>query len=203
MGVLSQALVLAFSCKLPASCLRLLFVVLLSMLSGLAMASSDNAARSPTVGEYKVKAAFLYHFAKFIKWPMEARTGELAVCVIGVDPFGSALDALAGKQVGVTLVSVRRLQRPDEMMNCHMVFIGSSERPRLARILASIQDTQILTISDIPSFVKKGGMIMLHMEGSKVRFSINLTAVRSAKLAVSGHLLRLARRVYQNGEESP
>ena len=207
MSLLNHALARIFSAlrsQLPARCLKLLFVVLLGMISGQAViAASGHTASSPAVGEYKVKAAFLYHFAKFIEWPTEAGSNELVVCVLGVDPFGAALKAIAGKQVGDMQLTVRRLQRPDEMASCHMVFVSASEQPRLAGILTRLQGEQILTISDIPGFVEQGGMIMFHMEGPKLRFSVNMKAVRSTKLVISGHLLRLARRIHGNEEGRP
>lgn len=190
--------------RLSASCLRLLFIVLLAMLGGLAvMASQNNAVRSPAVSEYNVKAAFLYHFAKYITWSLETKTQELVVCVVGIDPFGTALDALSGKRVGTAPVVIQRLQQPDNMLDCHIAFISASEQPRLNSILTIVQNTQVLTISDIPSFIEKGGMIMFHMERSKVRFSINLTAMHSAQLEISGHLLRLARQVYKSEGGTP
>lgn len=54
---------------------------------------------SPT--EYEVKAAYLYNFGRFVEWPNQATAAggrPFAVCVLGQDPFGQALDAaLAGK----------------------------------------------------------------------------------------------------------
>ncbi|VAX07992.1 hypothetical protein MNBD_GAMMA26-1678 [hydrothermal vent metagenome] len=182
----------------------LLLALLLGMLSGLnAVAAPNNAAHPPTAGEYTVKAAFLYHFAKFVEWPVATRSSELTICIVGVDPFGATLDTITGKQVGTAQVSVQRLQKLSKTVHCHIVFISTSEQSRLDSILSDTRDAMILTISEIPGFAEKGGMVLFHMEDSKVRFSINLTAMRSAQLTASGHLLRLARQVYQNEEDNP
>ena len=40
-------------------------------------------------GEYDVKAAYLYNFAKFVEWPPEAfpaPDAPFAICVLGQDP---------------------------------------------------------------------------------------------------------------------
>src|ERR1700733_6570688 len=42
-----------------------------------------------SIDEYRVKAAFLYNFAKFVEWP--AHTGAddtFVICVLGRSPFG-------------------------------------------------------------------------------------------------------------------
>ncbi len=47
----------------------------------------------------KVKAAYLYNFARFVKWPGDAFEDEQAPIVIGVvgrDPFGAVLDPKKG-----------------------------------------------------------------------------------------------------------
>src|ERR1035438_293637 len=59
--------------------------------------SAAIAADEPTL-EYQVKAAFLLHFTKFIEWPSSAfadASAPFAICVLGKDPFGHALDDVA------------------------------------------------------------------------------------------------------------
>src|SRR3954463_16078655 len=51
-------------------------------------------ARKPT--EYEVKAAYLYNFGKFVRWPatVTPAAGEgFFMCVLGRNPFGSSLDS--------------------------------------------------------------------------------------------------------------
>ena len=52
--------------------------------------------------EYAVKAAYLYNFAKYVEWPSAVFTrpdAPMAICIVGENPFGAALSALAGKAV--------------------------------------------------------------------------------------------------------
>ncbi len=49
-------------------------------------------------------------------------------------------------------------------------------------------------------FLESGGIINFVMEEKKVRFEINMTAAKSAKLKIRSQLLRLAKRVI--GEDS-
>jgi hypothetical protein len=53
----------------------------------------------------------------------------------------------------------------------------------------------ILTVSDAPGFVNRGGMIEFVLDSNRVRFEINLAAARAAGLNLSSELLRVATAV--------
>jgi len=71
-----------------------------------------NPAEVPRPSEYEVKAAFLYNFAKFVKWPEDEPMGPtFVIAVLGKDPFGEILDrTLAGKTVLDKKVEIRRIE---------------------------------------------------------------------------------------------
>jgi hypothetical protein len=61
-------------------------------------------ALKPAAIEYKVKAAFILNFARFVEWPENAFATPTSDLVIGVlgrdDPFGVTLDeTIRGKTV--------------------------------------------------------------------------------------------------------
>ncbi len=64
------------------------------------------------VNEYQVKAAFIFNFAKFVEWPVDAsgEPGVLVVGVVGDDPFGGALDRLNGSLVNGRRLRIRHLR---------------------------------------------------------------------------------------------
>lgn len=52
-----------------------------------------------------------------------------------------------------------------------------------------------MTVSDIPHFSKRGGMIEFVPEGNRVRFGINLDSAVRSRLTVSSELLKVAMTV--------
>src|SRR5512146_3358159 len=53
-------------------------------------------ATAQRVSEYQVKAAYLYQFLNFVEWPPRsagAADASYEICILGIDPFGSDLDA--------------------------------------------------------------------------------------------------------------
>lgn len=150
----------------------------------------------PQAQEYVVKAAYLYNFAKFVDWPSQVfatANSPLTLCLVGENPFDGALNALAGKSVRERRLMIRDLQHSNSADDCHMVFISASEQEKLDYALAEFAHKPVLTVSDIRGFADAGGMIGLVKMGQRVRFEVNIPALRQADLAVSSHLLKLAR----------
>lgn len=156
-------------------------------------------AQSAKPPDYEVKAAYLYNFGRFVEWPAKvtaAKTGAFSICVLGEDPFGPALDAtLAGERIGNQKVVARRISSPHESVDCQILFISTSEASRLNKIIDSLDKTAVLTVSDIPQFSQHRGMIQLVLEGSRIRFEVNLTATQRAGLTLSSELLKVATAV--------
>jgi len=146
--------------------------------------------------EYRIKAAFIYNFAKFTEWPANSfadRGAPLRICVYGEDPFGAALEGIAGKTVQGRRVEIARLDELSSGDACHLLFISESEAPNLAGILAELQRQPILTVADMPGFADAGGIINLKInEEEKIRFEINVAKARLAGLRLSAKLLSLA-----------
>lgn len=156
---------------------------------------------APRASEYAVKAALIYNLAKFVTWPQTAlpAPGEpLAVCVLGSDPFGSALDeTLKDRQVGGRPLAVRRVAEPDPA--CHVLFVSSSEHKRLGVILEKVRKASVLTVSDTEGFNRAGGIIELVMEADAVHFHLNAAAAEQAHLQISARLRTLEPRSHQHG----
>jgi hypothetical protein len=152
--------------------------------------------------EYQVKAAYLYNFGRFVKWPAGVAAGKgdsFPVCVLGRDPFGPVLDStLAGEALEGKPVVIRRIAREQDAADCRILFVSSTEEHHLKEILAAIDQAGVLTVSDIPGFSRRGGMIQFVMEGDRVRFEINLATAESARLVLSSELLKVAAAVRRN-----
>ncbi len=168
----------------------------------LVLAMEVGPAEAPRPGEYDVKAAFLYNFAKFVKWPEEQTLGPtFIVAVLGEDPFRGILEkTLTGKTILERTVEVRRLSTPEAAGKVQILFIGSSEKPRLADILKTLEGRSVLTVGEMDSFSDRGGMITFKLKNDIVRFDINLAQVERAHLKMSSQLIRLAERVISKAD---
>jgi hypothetical protein len=167
------------------------------------LGASALPAQQPRPNEYQVKATYLYNFGRFVKWPdavLAGKSDSFSVCVLGQDPFGPILDAtLAGEALDGKPVVLHRISKPQDGGECRILFISSAEEKRLKEILGSLGEGGVLTVSDMPGFMRRGGMIQFVLEGDKVRFEINLESAESARLVLSSELLKVAASVKRNG----
>lgn len=148
--------------------------------------------------EYALKAALLYKIARFVQWPDDAfrnNGNQIILGVLGKDPFGESLDILENKLIKDKKIVIKRFQSIDDLAPSHILFISSSEKKQLDKILNTLQNQKVLTVSDTESFVQNGGIINFIFVDENIRFEINASAAKQANLKISSMLLRLATSV--------
>ena len=157
---------------------------------------SSGFAQSPPPSEYQIKAAFLYNFAKFVEWPTQAFAGPRSPVVIGVlgkNVFGDDLEqTIRDKTVNNHPFQFKQFHSVDEVTNCQILFISTSEKERLPKILSGLRGASVLTVSEMDHFTDTGGMINFVIEDNRVHFQINDAAAKKAGLKISSKLLSLA-----------
>jgi len=153
------------------------------------------AQPKPALTPDDVEAAYLYNFGKFVAWPPEAGAGSrpFSICILGRDDFGGKLDGLiAGETIQGRRIVARRLPSVATADSCQIVFIGESEEAHLVKDLDALARKPVLTVSSLPVFLNRGGMIQFVLENNRVRFAVNLPAAQETGLSLSSELLKVA-----------
>jgi hypothetical protein len=142
-----------------------------------------------------IEAAYLYNFGKFVRWPAApaAASSPFSICLLGEDGFSGTLDSLIRNETheGRRIVT-RRLVSAAAAGDCDIVFLGQQEEPRLSRDLAALDKRPVLTVSALPDFLDRGGMIQFMLQNNRVRFAVNLPTAEQAGLSLSSELLKVA-----------
>jgi hypothetical protein len=158
--------------------------------------ASTNAAAADQSLEYGVKAAFLAKFGLFVEWPettFSSPNQSFLLCVLGDDPFGSAFDKISGQQaVKGRRIEVRRLKTVSKDNNCQILYVATSEAPRVGQILESLRGSSTLTVTDGRSATEPAGMINFVIKDDRVRFDIDEEMAAQNGLFISSTLLGLA-----------
>jgi len=167
-------------------------------LSALLLPTDLSRAQNSQPGEYQIKAAFIFNFAKFVEWPASALptpTSPIVIGVLGENPFGDTLEkTVQNKTVEDHPLQIKWFQNAADATNCHILFISASEKPRLPAIIKALNGNTVLTVADMDHFNEGGGMIAFVMEGTKIRFRINNEPAIRVGLKISSKLLSLASR---------
>ena len=178
----------------PASVASLILII---SFSPVAMALQPDPR---PLREYRIKAAFLYNFAKFVEWPSQAFEDNDSTLILGVfgdDPFGAALQSLSGKTVRGRRLTIKRFDSLLDLDQCHILFITASAQQQQQEALESLEGSNVLTVGEMQRFAQMGGIINFVIRKNKLRFEINLGAGKRAGLMISSQLLNLADSVVQ------
>jgi hypothetical protein len=145
--------------------------------------------------EDDVKAVYLFNFSRFVRYPAAdlpaAKTFD--ICLIGHDDIGPLLQSVVkNENVNGQPVRILQLPRAADARTCAIAYMGSSEASRIDKDLAALDGSNALTVSDVPHFTDRGGMIQFVLQNNRVRFAVNLSPAEHAHLALSSELLKVA-----------
>jgi len=157
------------------------------------------SAEAQPVSETQVKAAYLFSFAKFVKWPAEtlpATTGPIRLCILNDVSFQVQLDLIVrNKSIDGHPILVILVQNAEQSRSCQELFISSAAKQNPRPIIESLRGTTVLTVGETEGFVEEGGIINFILQDDRVHFQVNQKAANQAGIKMSSQLLSLARLV--------
>ena len=150
--------------------------------------------------EYRIRAAFIYNFLKFVTWPnTHSSKDKTNVCIIGDGEFARSLPSLKS----TVRISIISSVPAGEISSCHILYIGKEEETNAAFIVSRASRHAILTISEARSFADNGGIIEIVrvdkniglFSNDKINLRINLKAAKLVGLNIDARLLQIAAEV--------
>ena len=165
---------------------KLLAVVLLA--SGSFMFCS---AQVNTVSQ--AQSMFIYNFSRLIQWPASYHTGDFVIGVMGNNDLYKTLQSyVANKKVGSQPISVKRFDSPADISKSHIIFVGNSRVNQLSSVIAKLQGSNTLIITERKGMVESGSAIDFFMDGEKLKFVMNTQNAQKYNLVVSKSLADMA-----------
>jgi hypothetical protein len=165
----------------------------------LCLAFPATAGWGQSVTDDQVKAAYIFNFAKFIEWPPQvfsASGAPMTFCVLGRSPVVDELDSsMGGKSINGHTIMVKHLHAPDEIKDCHLIFLAASAGKQQQKLIQAAKGSAVLLVAETPGFARSGGTINFITESGRLLFEVNINAAESAHLKISSKLLALARIV--------
>ena len=184
-------------------------IYILLLLLVLFRTSPALCAHATDSKEYKLKAAFIYNFIKFVTWPEDAgkQSESIKIAIIGEDPFAKNFDPIVKKTVKNKKIELmkyhdfNKIADSNSLGQYQVIFICKSESENVTKIINSVAGKPVLVISGIDNFAELDGMIGFVKRDNKIRFEINLNAAKLADLKISSQLLKLALRVIEKQQK--
>jgi hypothetical protein len=182
---------------MPGRCLLLMLLLVIFLPASLLAGPRDL--------ENRVKAAFLFHFTKFVEWPpasLPDASSPLRICVLGSSELEPLLLPLQQRQAGTHPLLLRRVETSDEIRGCQLLYLPLQQADRLQPLLAMLESYPVLTVSSIPDFAEQGGMIGFVRRDNRIRLEMNLAATREAGLQVNAQLIEVSERIFHSEASS-
>ncbi len=148
--------------------------------------------------EYEVKAAYIFNLVNATDWPATAFTSASApfnVCVARPSPFGPVLaETFHNERVGSHPVVVSVVDSPQEVAQCHLLFIGRDADGR-GTLQSGAAAAPVLTVGESRAFESRGGIITFVSEAGRIRFNVHHSSAAKRGLTLSSKVLQVARQV--------
>ena len=175
----------------------LLILFAITQLQWYKISAQDN------VEEYIFKRAFIYKVSvRFIEWPNGSnatnKNTPFIIAIIGEDPFEGKLNELENNKnlkINEKPIKVKNIHTFKEIETCDLLFISSSEKYDISKIIKETHGKPILTIGDTKGYAEKGVMIQMFIRGAYVRFNINKKEADACGIKISSYLLGKAEKV--------
>jgi len=119
----------------------------------------------------------------------------LEFCVVGDSFLTFAMaESVRGATIRERKVELRSVSRGEQLKGCEAVYFSGQIRGPLSKWLAKVDPAPVLTFGETDEFLKSGGLVQLVCENDRMRFQVNLNAVRESHLHIDARLLELAGR---------
>ena len=174
------------------------FVFSLSIVLSFSSSIKAHAADIDETRVAKIKAAHIFHLAKFTTWPDAAfvnKTSPLNICITGEEKTLEYLKQITkGRKAqgrGFRLTFYKKLPSRAQALACHAIYFGSDEK-NSKTFVESLQDKPILSISG-PDEALPGTIVIFFERNNKLGIQVDVGLAKRAHLFISAELLSLAR----------
>ena len=168
------------------------YAVLFTCAAWLAIGTASTRAQQVPP---KIASIFVFNFARYVQWPVEASNGDLVIGVLGLATVTADLRPAAAtvkvRNRNVVIKNMTALTAAD-VNGCHILFV-SAKANKLFKDAARLVGSQpILLISETAG--QPGSMINLFLDENedRTKFELNRALLERNGLRASTSLLALA-----------
>jgi hypothetical protein len=166
----------------------------LAALTLCAPASASASEGAPTPLE--VRAVFLLHLARFVRWPDAMSADRRQAFVIGYaanDPIAIPIrQTIQGESIGDHPIELLELRRREDIERCNLVYLGDTLSGDAIRAIRRQREQPVLFVGNADGLLEAGGHVQFYQRGSQVRLRIDPENLRVAHLVPNSQLLRVA-----------
>lgn len=121
----------------------------------------------------KAQSLFIYNFSRMIEWPASARTGNFIIGILGTTEVAGELEAYTkGKKVGAQDIQVIRYKTPEEIQQCHILFVPFVRTKQLGEVITAVGNKSTLIITEKSGALTEGAAINFIIMDDRMKFEL-------------------------------
>lgn len=149
-----------------------------------------TSTHAQTFSYKELQAAYIFNFAKYIKWPAASNA-----FVIGVyresENVAILTKALAGKTVRGKTIEIKLLESTDDLSGINIIYLPESVSRYIKEVVTAVDGKSILLVSE-EDLIKKGAAISFVVEEDLLKFKLKKVVFDGTGLVAMDGLLKLA-----------
>ena len=143
-----------------------------------------------TAQDAKFQALIMYNFTKLLDWP--DKSGDFVINVIGnVDLAKELKEFTANKKAGGVQEIIVKKVLVNELLDCQMIYVGSSESGNLDKIIEIIGGNNTLLVTEKNGLTDKGASISFVKINGNWKYQFSESNIKTQGLKVSSDFKEL------------
>jgi len=158
-----------------------------------AFAQNASEARDANA---RLKALYLYNFARNVDWPSEYKSGNFVIGVVGsTDVYVKLVELYSSKSIGSQPIEIRQFKSTAAIGKCHLLYLPVSQHEKLDEITKGQNKSSSLVVTENDGALVDGAVINFIVIDNKLKYELNKKRAVKRKLIIGQNLLKLAHSV--------
>jgi hypothetical protein len=141
----------------------------------------------------KLKAAFIYHFTKYLEWPVEKQKSEFIIGVLKDEIIFKELELIANykKVIGKQNIVIKFFSQSSNLADCNILYVPHSNDIDWEQVSLFTDKNKILLITDGDIYSCKGADISFIYQDNQLGFELNKKEILKNNIKIAGELFQM------------
>jgi hypothetical protein len=141
----------------------------------------------------KLKAAFIYHFTKYLEWPEDKQKGDFVIGVLKDETIFKELEIVANykKTIGKQNIVIKFFPSVNNLNDCNILYVPPKYDIDFEQVSAFADKNKILLITDGEIYNNKGSDISFVYQDNQLGFELNKKEILKNNIKIAGELFQM------------
>ena len=141
----------------------------------------------------RLKALYLYNFARNVDWPDNYKTGNFVIAVIGnTAVYDKLVELYSSKSIGSQPIEIKKYESVSKIGKCHLLYVAENQQGKLDQILKTQNNSSALIVTEKDGDIVDGTVINFLVINNRLKYELSKKGATKRKLIIGQNLEKLA-----------